>query len=37
MDLLRAVGNQAIEKHEKIAILDVSALNIISSLISKAL
>ena len=44
MRLLRVVGNQAIkkmslkiEKHEKIAILAVSSLNIISSLISKAL
>ena len=44
MGLLRVVGNQAInnmsskiEKHEKIAILAVSALNTISSLISKAL
>ena len=44
MDLLRLVGNQAIrkiplkiEKHEKIAMLAVSALNTISRLISKAL
>ena len=44
MGLLRVVGNRAmkkmslkIEKHEKIAILAVSALNIISSLISKPL
>ena len=44
MGLLRVVGNQAIEKlslkiekHEKIAMLAVSALNTISSLISKAL
>ena len=44
MRLLRVVGNRAIkkislkiEKHEKIAMLVVSALNIISSLISKAL
>ena len=44
MRLLRVVGNQAIqklslkiEKHEKIAIFAVSALNIISNLISKAL
>ena len=44
MGLLRVVGNQAIkkmslkiEKHEKIAILAVSSLNTISSLISKAL
>ena len=44
MGLLRVVGNQAIkkmslkiEKHEKIAILAVSTLNTISSLISKAL
>ena len=43
MDLLRVVGNQAtkklslkIEKHEKIAMLAVSSLNTISSLISKA-
>ena len=42
--LLRVVGNRAIkkmsmkiEKHEKIAMLAVSALNTISSLISKAL
>ena len=44
MGLLRIVGNRAIknmslkiEKHEKIAILAVSTLNTISSLISKAL
>ena len=44
MDLLRVVGNRAIkkmtlkiEKHEKIAMLAVSALNTISSLISKVL
>ena len=44
MGYLRVVGNRAIkkmslkiEKHEKIAILAVSALNTISSLISKAL
>ena len=44
MGLLRVVGNQAIkkmslkiEKHEKIAMLAVSTLNTISSLISKAL
>ena len=44
MRLLRVLGNQAIkklslkiEKHEKIAMLAVSALNTISSLISKAL
>ena len=44
MGLLRVVGNRAIkkmslkiEKHEKIAMLAVSALNAISSLISKAL
>ena len=44
MGLLRVVGNHAIkkmslkiEKHEKIAMLAVSALNTISSLISKAL
>ena len=44
MELLRVVGNRAIknmslkiEKHEKIAMLAVSALNTISSLISKAL
>ena len=44
MGLLRVVGNRAIknmslkiEKHEKIAMLDVSTLNNISSLISKAL
>ena len=44
MGLLRIVGNQAIkkmslkiEKHEKIAMLAVSTLNTISSLISKAL
>ena len=44
MGLLRVVGNQAIkkmslkiEKHEKIAILAVSSLNTISSLMSKAL
>ena len=44
MGLLRVVGNRAvkkmslkIEKHEKIAMLAVSTLNIISSLISKAL
>ena len=44
MGLLRVVGNQAIEKlslkiekHEKIAMLGVSALDAISSLISKAL
>ena len=44
MGLLRVVGNRAIkmmslkiEKHEKIAILAVSTLNTISSLISKAL
>ena len=43
MGLLRVVGNRAIkkmslqiEKHEKIAILAVSALKTISSLISKA-
>ena len=43
MGLHRVVGNQAIkklslniEKHEKIAMLAVSALNIISTLISKA-
>ena len=43
MGLLRVVGNQAIkkmslkiEKHEKIAMLAVSTLNTISSLISKA-
>ena len=43
MELLRVVGNQAIkklslkkEKHEKIGMLAVSALNTISSLISKA-
>ena len=42
--LIRVVGNNAIkkmslkiEKHEKIAMLAVSSLNIISSLISKAL
>ena len=42
--ILRVVGNQAIkmlslkvEKHEKIAMVAVSSLNIISSLISKAL
>ena len=42
--LLRVVGNQAIkkmslkiEKHEKFAMLDVSSLNTISILISKAL
>ena len=44
MRLLQVVGNQAIkklsvkiEKHEKIAMLAVSSLNTISSLISKAL
>ena len=44
MGLLRVVGNRAIksmslkiEKHEKIAMLDVSTLNTISALISKAL
>ena len=44
MGLLRVVGNRAIqkmslkiEKHEKIAMLAVSSLNTISSLISKAL
>ena len=44
MGLLRVVGNRAIkkmplkiEKHEKIAMLAVSALNTISNLISKAL
>ena len=44
MGLLRVLGNRAIkkmslqiEKHEKIAMLAVSALNTISSLISKAL
>ena len=44
MGLLRVVGNQAInkislkiEKHEKIAMLAVSSLNTISSLVSKAL
>ena len=44
MGLLRVVGNRAIkkmslkiEKHEKIAMLTVSTLNTISSLISKAL
>ena len=44
MGLLRVVGNQAIkkmslkiEKHEKIAMLAVSTLNTISSLISKTL
>ena len=44
MGLLRVVGNQAIkqmllkiEKHEKFAMLAVSALNTISRLISKAL
>ena len=44
MGLLRVVGNRAIkkiplniEKHEKIAMLAVSALNTIISLISKAL
>ena len=44
MGLLRVVGNQAIkklsmkiEKQEKIAMLAVSALNTISSLISKGL
>ena len=44
MGLLRVVGNHVIkkmslkiEKHEKIAMLDVSTLNTISSLISKAL
>ena len=44
MGLLRVAGNRAIgkillkvEKHEKIAMLTVSALNTISSLISKAL
>ena len=44
MGLLRVVGNRAIkkmslkiEKHEKIAMLAVSTLNTISSLISKAL
>ena len=43
MGLLRVVGNRAfkkmlkIEKHEEIAVLAVSALNTISSLISKAL
>ena len=43
MGLLRVAGNRAIkkmslkiEKHEKIAMLTVSALNAISSLISKA-
>ena len=43
MGFLRVVGNRAIkkislkiEKHEKIAMLAVSALNTISSLISKA-
>ena len=44
MGLLRVVGNHAnknlslkIEKHKKIAVLAVSSLNTISSLISKAL
>ena len=44
MGLLRVVGNRAIkkmslkiEKHEKIAMLAVSTLNAINSLISKAL
>ena len=44
MGLIRIVGNHAIrkmslkiEKHEKIAMLAVSSLNTISSLISKAL
>ena len=44
MGLLRVEGNQAIkkmslkiEKHEEIAMLDVSSLNTISSLMSKAL
>ena len=44
MELLRVVGNRAIkqmslkiEKHEKIAMLAVSSLNAISSLMSKAL
>ena len=44
MGLLRVVGNRAIkkmslkiEKHEKIAMLTVSSLNTISSLMSKAL
>ena len=39
MGLLRVVGKMSlkIEKHEKIAMLAVSALNTISSLISKAL
>ena len=44
MGFLRVVGNRAIkkmplkiEKHEKVAMLAVSALNTISSLISKAL
>ena len=44
MDLLRVVGNRAIkkmsmkiEKHEKIVMLAVSALNTISRLITKAL
>ena len=44
MGLIRVVGNHAIkkmslkiEKHEKIAMLAVSSLNTISSLISKAL
>ena len=44
MELLRVVGNRAIkklslktEKHDKIAMLAVSTLNTISSLISKAL
>ena len=44
MELLRVVGNRSIkkmslkiEKHEKIAMLAVSALNTISSLVSKAL
>ena len=44
MGLLRVVGNQAIkklflkiDKHEKIAMLAVSSINTISSLISKAL
>ena len=44
MDLLRVVGNQAIkklslkiEKHDKIAMSAISALNAISSPISKAL
>ena len=44
MELLRVVGNREIkkmslkiEKHEKIAVLAVSSLNTISSLISKAL